>query len=83
MNATHQLLFQSDVDFIRQKHECHTEKHISFLVTNKEAGLELNDGKLGYTWSENKVRELGFRGIVHYEFVPNGQTVNQVTTCKY
>jgi len=48
LNATHQLLFQSDVDFIRQKHECHTEKYISFLVTNKKAGLELNVGKLKY-----------------------------------
>lgn len=36
----------SDIDFIRQKHECNRQKHIRFLVTNKEAGLELNDGKL-------------------------------------
>jgi hypothetical protein len=39
LNVTHQLLFQSDINFIRQKHEC-------FLVTNKEAGLDLNDGNL-------------------------------------
>ena len=31
-----------------------------------------------YTWSENKVRELYIRGIDHYEFVPTGQTDNQV-----
>jgi hypothetical protein len=30
-----------------------------------------------YTWSD-KVRELYIRGIVHYEFVTTGQTVNQV-----
>ena len=30
------------------------------------------------TWSDNKVRELDISVIVHYEIVPNGQTVNQV-----
>ena len=30
------------------------------------------------TWPDNKVRELDIRGIVHYEFVPNWQTVNKV-----
>ena len=29
-------------------------------------------------WSIYKVRELDIRGIVHYEFVPNWQTVNEV-----
>ena len=33
---------------------------------------------LYYTWAYNKVRELGIGGIIHYEFVPNGQTVHQV-----
>ena len=31
-----------------------------------------------YTWSYNKVRELATVWIVHYEFVPTGQTDNQV-----
>ena len=29
------------------------------------------------TRAVNKVRELHIRGIVHHEFVPTGQTVNQ------
>jgi len=30
-----------------------------------------------HTRASNKVRELDIRGIVRYEFVPTGQTVNQ------
>jgi len=30
------------------------------------------------TWSDDKVRELATEFIVHYEFVPTGQAVNQV-----
>jgi len=33
---------------------------------------------LNYTWTINKVRELDIRRIIHYEFVPTGQTVNQI-----
>jgi len=29
-------------------------------------------------WSDNKVCELTTEVIVHYEFVPTGQTVNKV-----
>ena len=29
-------------------------------------------------WCAIKVRELDIRGVVHYEFVPTGQRVNQV-----
>ena len=29
-------------------------------------------------WCDNKVRELDNRGIIHYEFVPTGETVNRV-----
>ena len=28
--------------------------------------------------ARHKVRELDIRGIVHYDFVPTGQTVNEV-----
>ena len=28
-------------------------------------------------WADNKVRELATEFIVHYEFVPTGQTVKQ------
>jgi len=31
-----------------------------------------------HAWIDNKVRELDIRAIVHYEFVPTGQRVNQV-----
>ena len=31
-----------------------------------------------HAWIDNKVRELDSRAIVHYEFVPTGQRVNQV-----
>jgi len=33
---------------------------------------------LSLTRSDNKVHELDIRGIVHYEFVPTGQPVNQI-----
>ena len=32
----------------------------------------------GHTWSDNKARELATVCLLHYEFVPTGQTVNQV-----
>ena len=31
-----------------------------------------------HTWSDNKVHELATVCFIHYEFVPTGQTVNQV-----
>jgi hypothetical protein len=34
------------------------------------------------TWSDNKVRELDIRGIVHYEFVPTRQS-SKFTIWKY
>jgi len=34
--------------------------------------------RCGCAWIYNKVHELDIGGTVHYEFVPTGQTVNQL-----
>ena len=49
-----------------------------FSIKNCLSGEEF--GLIGcYTlWNNNKVRELDISGVVHYEFVRTGQTVNQV-----
>ena len=49
---------------------------LSMTPCNGVTGVEVN------TWSENKVPELDIRGMVHYEFVPTGQST-KFTTWKY
>ena len=50
-----------------------------FEPESSSSGRQLYKVQTWYnTWVDNKVCELYIRGIVHYQFVPTGQTVNQV-----